>query len=64
MPMYEAKCRKCGEETTYMATIENMYQTPVCCGQPMEKVILTAPMGFVDNPAFMSKYKHLYNDRN
>lgn len=60
MPIYEARCNKCNHETQYTASIENMYQTPVCCGQPMEKVIRTAPIGFVDNPMFMSKYRKLY----
>ena len=64
MPIYEAKCKRCGTQQDYMASIENMYQTPVCCGQPMEKVTLTAPLGVVDNPAFMSQYKSLYNNRN
>ena len=60
MPVYEAKCTHCDRETSYTASIENMFQTPVCCGQPMKKVILTPPKGYVDNPAYMSKYKHLY----
>ena len=63
MPIYEAKCKRCGKQQDYMASIENMYQTPVCCGQPMEKVILTAPSGFVDSPAHMSQYKHLYANK-
>ena len=60
MPVYEARCTKCQHETSYTASIENMYQTPVCCGKPMEKVILTPPKGYVDNPMYMSKYKKLY----
>ena len=60
MPVYEARCKKCSYETEYMASIDNMYQTPCCCGQPMEKVTLTPPKGYVDNPLFMSKYRKLY----
>ena len=60
MPIYEAKCERCQKETTYTARIENMHQTPVCCGQPMKRVILTAPLGFVDNPAFMKRYAKMY----
>lgn len=64
MPIYEAQCKRCGERKEYTTPIDSMYQTPVCCGQPMEKVIFTAPKGYVDNPAYMSQYKHLYNNRN
>ena len=60
MPVYEARCNKCKHETQYTASMENMYQTPVCCDQPMEKVTLNAPMGYVDRPLFMSRYKKLY----
>ena len=60
MPIYEARCKRCQKETVYTARVENMYQTPMCCGQPMEKVILTPPLGVVDNPAFMKQYAKMY----
>jgi len=64
MPIYEAKCKQCNTETTYRASISEMYQTPICCGQPMEKVILSGVLGAVDKPHFMTKFKNLYNNRN
>ena len=60
MPIYEARCNKCKRETEYTAHIESMYQTPICCNKPMEKVILTSVLGVVDNPAFQKKYSHMY----
>ena len=60
MPIYESRCNKCKETFEYSCGIESMYQTPVCCGTPTEKVILTPQPVFVDNPLFMTKYRKLY----
>ena len=54
MPIYEARCRKCGKEQDYYQTFANCYDTPICCGEKAEKVILTPPMGIVDIPAYQS----------
>lgn len=62
MPYYDAKCPSCGKEVEYLKKISDMYDTPICeCGIKMEKVILKAPPGFVDNPAFMTRFKKMYN---
>lgn len=62
MPTYESKCPECGHEETYFKSMADCYDTPMCavCNTKTEKVILTAPLGVVDNPAFMSQYKHMY----
>lgn len=54
MPLYEALCQKCGRQHEYYAMAANCYDTPVCCGQPAQKVILSAPMGYVQNIAYTS----------
>lgn len=54
MPIYEAMCAKCGATEDYYQTVNNCNQTPVHCGESMTKVILTAPMGIVDIPAYQS----------
>jgi predicted nucleic acid-binding Zn ribbon protein len=64
MPIYTAKCPKCGHVQDYMKSISNRDITPVHCNESMERVILTPILSVIDNPAFMSKYKHLYNNRN
>lgn len=61
MPIYEARCNKCKNTTEYNASIQNMYQTPLCCNTPMEKVILTPQPGYVDNPHFMSRFRSVQN---
>ena len=61
MPIYEAICRVCDKQYEYFVKVTESNNTPSCCGKATEKAILTAPLGVVDNPAFMSKYKHLYN---
>lgn len=60
MPLYNSKCKTCGEVHEYIAKIKDIDNTPVCCGEKTERVLLAAPLGFVDKPAFMSKYKHIY----
>ena len=54
MPVYDAKCQKCGKVTEYVTSISRCQETPVCCGVSMTKVILQAPMGIVDIPAYVS----------
>ena len=54
MPIYEARCNECGRVHEYYQTAERCRETPVCCDQPTEKVILTAPYGVVDIPAYVS----------
>ena len=31
-----------------------------CGGYPTERVIMTPVLGVVDNPAFMTRFKHMY----
>lgn len=62
MPTYDAKCPACGKEQEYIRRVAQMLDTPVCeCGTKMDKVITKAPMGYVDNPLFMSRFKKMYN---
>lgn len=54
MPMYESRCNKCGVIHEYYQNANNCKETPICCGEKTEKVILTAPYGIVDIPAYVS----------
>jgi putative FmdB family regulatory protein len=54
MPIYESRCNKCGKIHDYIRTIANYLDTPECCGEKSQKVILSAPMGIVDIPAYES----------
>lgn len=54
MPVYEAKCSQCGTVTDYYQSVANCMKTPECCGHSMTKVILTAPMGYVENIEYQS----------
>ena len=50
MPRYDAKCNKCQKTAEYIRPMAEMHDTPECCGEKMEKVILTTIAGFVDFP--------------
>ena len=52
--IYESICRQCGKVHEYIKPAAQCYETPECCGQKTEKVILTAPYGVVDIPAYQS----------
>lgn len=54
MPIYEARCNRCNAVHEYYQTAANCHDTPECCGEKTEKVILTAPYGQVDIPAYVS----------
>lgn len=54
MPLYEAQCKKCGSNTTYVRKIAECLNTPDCCGEKMMKVILTAPVGIVEEIYYTS----------
>ena len=54
MPVYDAVCRICRKEHTYYQTVDNRHQTPECCGQKTEKVILNAPVGRVETIFYTS----------
>lgn len=54
MGVYDARCRKCGKVTEYYQSAARCYETPECCGESMEKVILTAPMGWVEKIEYTS----------
>ena len=54
MPIYESICRKCGKTHEYIRTASQYLDTPECCGAKTQKVILTAPYGVVDIPAYQS----------
>lgn len=52
MPIYERECRECGAQSEYVSTVANCQSPPDCpCGSPTDKVILSAPMGYVHFPA-------------
>lgn len=52
--LYEARCNVCGRVQEYCQPAKDYLNTPFCCGQKTEKVILTAPYGVVDIPAYQS----------
>lgn len=52
--IYEAVCKQCGQHYEYIRKIAECHITPICCDAPTQKVILTAPMGIVDIPAYES----------
>lgn len=54
MPIYEAMCRECGKGEDYYQTVETRHVTPWCCGEAMEKVILSASMVAGDLPSYTS----------
>ena len=54
MPVYESRCNECGKVHEYYQPASNYRDTPFCCGYQTEKVILTAPYGQVDIPAYTS----------
>ena len=54
MPCYESRCHECGKVHEYYQPAERYRETPFCCGVQTEKVILTAPFGQVDIPAYVS----------
>lgn len=54
MPLYESLCHECQKVHTYWAKADDRLNTPECCGVKTEKVILSAPMGIVDIPAYVS----------
>jgi hypothetical protein len=39
--IYEAQCQKCKKNEDYSRSIAERHDTPVCCGQPMKKMITT-----------------------
>lgn len=51
MAKYDAKCEICGKEQEYIQPISKRDETPICCDEPMKRVILKPPMGYVDTPA-------------
>lgn len=54
MPVYECMCAKCGTVQDYVRPVSQYMDTPECCGAKTRKVILTAPIGIVDIPAYVS----------
>jgi hypothetical protein len=54
MPIYTAKCRVCENVEDYVRPVAQCMDVPHCCDQPMQKVILSAPMGYVENIAYTS----------
>lgn len=54
MPTYQSRCGLCGTDHEYYSSIANCLITPECCGEATQKVILTAPTGIMDIPAYVS----------
>lgn len=54
MPVYEARCNVCSKVHDYVRPVAQCMDTPECCGQKTQKVILSAPMGYVENIAYTS----------
>ena len=54
MPLYEAQCNNCKTVHQYIKPVSECLITPVCCGVPTKKVILSAPSSIMDIPDYVS----------
>ena len=52
--IYESKCNSCGKIYEYIKPASQYLESPFCCGERTEKVILNAPMGHVVNIHYTS----------
>ena len=52
--IYESVCMECGKYFEYIKPAAQCKESPFCCGFQTRKVILSAPMGIVDIPAYES----------
>lgn len=52
MPTYEAECRQCAAQFEFIAPMAESNKPPLCeCGGEADRVILSAPSGYVRFPA-------------
>ncbi len=54
MPIYESRCLSCGRDYEYIKPASQYLDSPFCCGERTQKVILTPPMGYVENIYYTS----------
>lgn len=54
MPIYESRCNVCNKVQDYYQSVMNCHETPMCCGQSMAKVIMSAPYAHGDIPPYQS----------
>ena len=52
--IYESQCNKCGRSYEYIKPASQYLDSPFCCGERTQKVILTPPMGYVENIHYTS----------
>lgn len=52
--IYESRCNSCGKLYEYIKPASQYLDSPFCCGERTEKVILNAPMGHVVNIHYTS----------
>jgi hypothetical protein len=52
--IYEARCNVCGKIHEYVRKAVDYLDTPECCGEKTEKVILTPVMGYCENIHYQS----------
>lgn len=52
--IYESRCNSCGKTYEYIKPAAQYLESPFCCGERTEKVILNAPMGHVVNIHYTS----------
>jgi len=52
--IYESRCNSCGKLYEYIKPASQYLDSPFCCGERTEKVILSAPMGHVVNIHYTS----------
>ena len=52
--IYESRCNSCGKLYEYIKPASQYLESPFCCGERTEKVILNAPMGHVVNIHYTS----------
>ena len=52
--IYESRCNSCGKLYEYIKPAAQYLESPFCCGERTQKVILNAPMGHVVNIHYTS----------
>ena len=52
--IYESRCNSCGKTYEYIKPASQYLDSPFCCGERTEKVILNPPMGHVVNINYTS----------
>lgn len=52
--IYESRCNSCGKTYEYIKPAAQYLESPFCCGEQTQKVIINPPMGHVVNIHYTS----------